>query len=253
MKQAIILSLRGGAALVMRYMGANASLDDVLAKLEQQYIQVVSCDKLLQDFFQLSQDKGEKVQNFASRLEGALNKIRIRYPNNLTVAEEKRHLKERLFHGMKKNLRDSIRYLFDNEKTTFNDLLIAARRAEAESPDKVIAPVKAKATSVGSDEMSDCPKGNDQLGELKTEIVQLKQLFQNHNNQRPKDKNKDDDKSKDKKKTPVCYKCGGLGHFKRDCPSQGNFYRGDRREGRRPSENTQETTPSQESPSTSQQ
>ena len=40
---------------------------EILGKLEMQYGQVASIDVLFQGFYQLSQEKAEKVQTFAAR------------------------------------------------------------------------------------------------------------------------------------------------------------------------------------------
>ena len=41
------------------------------------------------------------------------------------------HLKEQLFHGVQKYVRDSIRYLYGNSKATYSELVIAAHQVES--------------------------------------------------------------------------------------------------------------------------
>ena len=64
-------------------------------------------------------------------------------------------MKDRLFYGVLKTLRDSIRYLYVNPAVTYTQLLFAARKAEAEVGDGKLGmmTVKAKA-STADDEMT---------------------------------------------------------------------------------------------------
>ena len=43
------------------------------------------------------------------------------------------HLKDHLFHRVHKHIRDSIRYLYSNPRTTYSQLMIAACKAENEN------------------------------------------------------------------------------------------------------------------------
>ena len=63
------------------------------------------------------------------------------------------HLKDWLFHGVHKYVRDSIRYLHSNPETTYSQLMVAAHKAESkieEARDKVRAR-SAAATKVVDD------------------------------------------------------------------------------------------------------
>ena len=72
------------------------------------------------------------MPSFMTRLEGTLNHIRIRCPRRIANHEVPWHLKEQLFHGVRKHVRDSIWYLYGNPQTTYSELVVAARRAESE-------------------------------------------------------------------------------------------------------------------------
>ena len=61
-------------------MGPNALVLDILSKLETQFGQVTGSDMLFQNFYQMAQEKAEKIQTFAARLEGSLSQLRLRYP-----------------------------------------------------------------------------------------------------------------------------------------------------------------------------
>ena len=53
----------------------------------------------------------------------------------ISDAEAEIKLRDRLFYGVLKALRDSIRYMYVNLAVTYTQLLVAARKAEAEVSD----------------------------------------------------------------------------------------------------------------------
>ena len=62
-----------------------------------------------------------------------------------------------IFHGVKKHVRDSMRYLYSNPQTTYSELVVAARRAESETEE-----TKVKARSAATTEV---PSGSKELGD----------------------------------------------------------------------------------------
>ena len=56
-----------------------------------------------------------------------------------------RHLCDHLFYGMVKGLRDSIRYLYDDLKISYIQLLVAARKAEEKASNTKTVTAKAGA------------------------------------------------------------------------------------------------------------
>ena len=86
-------------------------------------------------------------------------KISTKCPGQIANCKVSWHLKDQLFHGVCKHIRDSIRYLYSNPKTTYSQLMVAAHKAESkteEAKDKVRAR-SAAATEVvgGSKELGD--------------------------------------------------------------------------------------------------
>ena len=74
------------------------------------------------------------MPSFMTRLEGTLNQIRIKCPGRIANHEVPWHLKERLFQGVKKHVRDSVRLFIQAiPQTTYSELVVAARRAESET------------------------------------------------------------------------------------------------------------------------
>ena len=96
---------------------------------------VASFDVLMQSFYKVPQGNHEKVPSFATRLEGTLNQIWLKCPGMIADHEVACHLKDQLFHGVCKHIRDSIRYLHSNPKTTYSQLMVAVRKAEGETED----------------------------------------------------------------------------------------------------------------------
>ena len=120
---------------------------------------VASFDMLMQNFHKITQGSSKKVPSFATRLEGTLNQIRLRCPRQIANHEVPWHLKEQLFHRVRKHVRDSIRYLYGNPETTYSELVVTAWRAESkmeETKEKVkVRSAAATEVTSGSKELGD--------------------------------------------------------------------------------------------------
>ena len=127
----IMRSLKGAAADMAQYMGPTAGVSYILDKLTVIFRTVALFDVLMQNFYKITQGNNKKVPSFTTRLEGTLNQIRLRWPKQITDCEVPWHLKEWLFHGFQKYVRDFIRYLYGNSKTTYSELVIAAHWVES--------------------------------------------------------------------------------------------------------------------------
>ena len=93
----------------------------------------VSFNVLMQNFYKVTHNNNEKVPSFATRLEGILNQIWLQCPGRITDWEVQQHLKDHLFHGIWKHIRDSICYLYSNPNTMYSQLMVAACKAETEN------------------------------------------------------------------------------------------------------------------------
>ena len=108
-----------------------------------------------------------------------------------------------------KNYRDYLRYLYDTG-TTYTQILKAAHTAEAE------------ADNFKEVETSKSVKSADPtvLGELQALKAEVKKIWAQPPNQPPQKKSGDGPNHKKKEKNDgKCYRCGGTGHFVRECPS----------------------------------
>ena len=72
---AIRKSIVGRAKSVIRHLGPSYIVDEVITVLTQEYEGVASSDVIFKDFYQLKQEKNEKVQIFSIRLRDMLTKL----------------------------------------------------------------------------------------------------------------------------------------------------------------------------------
>ena len=135
----------GKAQSVVRTPGPNYSVEDVIKCLAREYEGVASSDIIFKEFYQLKQERGEKVQIFSIRLRDALTNLTSRFPERVPAKDHDKMLRDMFFYGIKAEMRNSIRHLYDNEKVTFGELLMKARRNEDE---EVLAKVTPKSVSV---------------------------------------------------------------------------------------------------------
>ena len=112
LREGIQHSLRGAAADTVRNMGPDVPLDTIIKKFTIVYRNVKSFDLLMWDFDHVDQGEEESIPSFATWVEGLLSQIHDKFPEKLTPPEEQRLLKDHLFHGCKKSIRDSVKYCF---------------------------------------------------------------------------------------------------------------------------------------------
>ena len=236
-RSAIVRSVRGEARELMRFIGFRAEISTILTGIEGRFGRGPSADKLQQEYYQLQQERGEKVQQFVSHLETKYWKLKEKFPDRY----DHRQLKDHLFYGMHQHLRDSMWFLYKQEMTTYEDLLVATREAETEWTEN-------KSVHLRSTTLSD----NKGLKDLQKEIVALTATLKSATFQgaKPKKAGTTGEKQAVKGKSLVktkenpkikgpqtssagpfaiterpiqCFKCGGWGHGWRSCPSQGNI------------------------------
>ena len=58
--------------------------------------------------------------------------VQQEYPMMLSASEVQQHLWDWLFHGLHKQLEDSMCYLYDDTRITYRQLMTAVQKAESE-------------------------------------------------------------------------------------------------------------------------
>ena len=164
-QESIVRSLKGAAADMAQYMGPTASVSKILQKLTVIFGTVALFNVLMQNFYKVTQGNHEKVPSFTTRLEGTLNQFRLKCPRMIADHKVVCHLKDRLFHGVCKHIRDSIRYLHSNPETTYSQLMVTARKVESKMED---AKDKVRARSSTATEVTD---GSKEMGDQITRLM----------------------------------------------------------------------------------
>ena len=82
------------------------------------------------DFYCTDQGEDETVTSFATHIEGLLSYVRDKFPNQIPLAKEQQLLKDRLFHGCQKSIRDSIKYRHADSTVDYMPFREEFRKAE---------------------------------------------------------------------------------------------------------------------------
>ena len=101
---AIRKSIVGKAKSIIRHLGPSYTVDEVLAILTQEYEGVASSDVIFKDFYQLKQERNERVQIFSIQLRDMLTKLSIRFLDRVQKADHDKILKDQFFYGIKSEL-----------------------------------------------------------------------------------------------------------------------------------------------------
>ena len=147
---AVRKSIQGRAKSVLGNLGPDYAIDQAIEVLTREYEVVANSDVVFKEFYQLKQEKNEKV--FSVGLREALDKLTLRFPDRVAAADEDRVLCDHFFYGMKAELKSSVRHLFDSPDVSFSTLLTAARRNELEEVEQKPVRIQNKATKVGVEE-----------------------------------------------------------------------------------------------------
>ena len=117
-REDIVWSVKGWVADLVCILGPNAAVEKIISKLETAYGTVLGHDVLMHHFYGAHMEKIKKLQSYATRMEGSLNQIQVKFPGMISDAEAESKMWDRLFYGVPKTLRNSMRYLYDNPAVT---------------------------------------------------------------------------------------------------------------------------------------
>ena len=245
---AVRKSIVGKAKSIIRHLGLSYTVEEVISLLTQEYEGVASSDVIFKDFYQLRQERNEKVQVFSIWLRDALTRLSLRAPKK----DCDKILEDHSFYGIRSYLRNSIHHLYDDETVTFSQLLIKAHQNEEE---EMTSKLVNKGSVMGStlEERVDrlIAKSNQELPpngrgnpssrsfdrdpytcNLRSErnpnpIFQESRndICQNLRSPEPSAAGPFDES--DGSRPIQCFRCRGWGHPRRLCPFQLNYTRGE--------------------------
>ena len=91
---AIQKSIVGKAKSVIRHLGPTCTVDEIINILTQEYEGVASSDVIFKDFYQLKQERNEKVQVFSIQLRDMLTHLSIRFMDRVPKEDHDKILKD---------------------------------------------------------------------------------------------------------------------------------------------------------------
>ena len=133
---------------MISFLGFDGDLTDILEKVEKRFGKQLSGDRLQQEFYQLSQGKSEKIRQFTGHLEQKFKYLKEKFPDRYQMTD----LKDRLFHGMHPNIRESMRFLYKKPEVSYEEFLSETLEAEKDCSDgKMTASAKIKSAVANND------------------------------------------------------------------------------------------------------
>ena len=111
---AVRKSIIGKAKSVVSSLGPRYTIDDAIKVLAKEYEGVASSDVIFKEFYKMHQEENERVQVFPVQIREALDRLTVRFPGGILPHEEDRTLCDRLFYGMKSELKNGVRHLYNS-------------------------------------------------------------------------------------------------------------------------------------------
>ena len=84
-RSTLITLLQGKASKLIGFVGFGAPLGAILEAMDKRFGKRSTTDRLQQEFFQLQQEKGERIQHFASRLEKSFRNSKKHFQTSIKV------------------------------------------------------------------------------------------------------------------------------------------------------------------------
>ena len=223
-KNGVVARVRGVANLIVRSAGYESTLDHVIQCLDDKFSHPETDDCLLQEFHQMQQGNKEGVLEYGSKLECKFCFLQERFPDRYDDSQ----LHDRFFSSVVDRTRDAIHHKHDNPECTFNELLPAAMKAEAESAQRSVQ-AKAFNAETNTDTNPEITSIHKQLTNM-TDILkgarfQVKDQRGKGGNTAKAAEGRENQQTPPgtlkKERSPLqCHRCMGWGHFIRNCASK---------------------------------
>ena len=167
--QTIRTSLRGSAKTMITNLGEDATVTDILTKLDDFYGNVSTCETLMQTFYSDFQKDDDSIVKYGSRLEQTLTRALQTTSMELSLKDAMLHPK--FWTGLSnQQLKNSTRHLFDKVKD-FQLLLREMRKVEQEQVSISLPAGKQKVAQQHSGHTADLPDVS-QLSKQLNEIME---------------------------------------------------------------------------------
>ena len=99
----------------------------------------------------------------------------------MTDEEGIKHLKDHLFHGLKPNIQNALHYMYNKPVSQYSQLVMAARKAEIETPGRGVSEARAKSAVDGTDSQSKVANSDPSYEAITQQIAYLMSTI-NHQN-----------------------------------------------------------------------
>ena len=247
LKQAIRRSLRGPPARVVLNLGDQATIDDIIDKLEIIYGTIDSTENLMSAFYACRQEEIETVAEYSSRLENIWHKAVLK--EIVRPSDTNTMLRQRFWSGLKSRLKDVSRHTKEKCKT-FQELQMEMKAIEVEHEIKAtekktaVAKVAVTPREEAEDLKSMVKQLSTQMSQLQQEVKQMKtQPVPRYQTPRlsanqftpqrfssrqpsffPRQLNRTPQGFPAQPSVLICWICGQEGHRKHDCPNRHNSH-----------------------------
>ena len=122
----------------------------------------------------------------------------------MTDEEGVKCLKDCLFHGLKSDIHNALHYLYNTPNLQYSQLVMAARKAETETPGSDVSEARTKSAVVEIDSKSEGTSFDPSFEVITQQIAYLMSTITNQNKQGITGHNNGN---------MICWGCGGIGQW----------------------------------------
>ncbi|KAH3875277.1 hypothetical protein DPMN_038540 [Dreissena polymorpha] len=180
-KQSLRKALRGQAKRKMLHMKPEATVEEIMSELDDNFGNVASIDTMLSKFLMAEQDQNETISEWGLRIEELL--LHVTRKTRLDEHEKKDMLRKRFWRGLRnEELKNATRVHFES-KLTYEELKIKLREEEFEiqiSKDRG----KQKCSRVYQSALNAKDEGDELLKQLIRKIEDLEKKVDDFKNER---------------------------------------------------------------------